>query len=102
MTTTADRASDHELRLQTELINAIVGMREDEAIQLAQRLIEGGVSAAEILDSSRRAMTVLGQRFESGEVFIPELIMGGEIMRGIARELEPHQGGHGRRRNGAE
>ena len=34
-------------------------------------------------------MTVLGDKFECEEVFIPELIMGGEIMKGIADELKP-------------
>jgi 5-methyltetrahydrofolate--homocysteine methyltransferase len=34
-------------------------------------------------------MTVLGDKFECEEVFIPELIMGGEIMKGIAGELKP-------------
>jgi 5-methyltetrahydrofolate--homocysteine methyltransferase len=32
---------------------------------------------------------VLGDKFECEEVFIPELIMGGEIMKGIAEELKP-------------
>jgi methanogenic corrinoid protein MtbC1 len=31
----------------------------------------------------------LGERFAREEVFIPELIMGGEIMKGIAAELKP-------------
>ena len=34
-------------------------------------------------------MTILGDRFACEEVFIPELIMGGEIMKGIAAELKP-------------
>ncbi len=37
-------------------------------------------------------MTELGDRFAREEAFIPELIMGGEIMKGIAALLKPHLG----------
>jgi 5-methyltetrahydrofolate--homocysteine methyltransferase len=35
-------------------------------------------------------MDVIGQRFASGEAFIPELIMAGEIMKGITAKVKPH------------
>ena len=43
-----------------------------------------------MLEQAKDAMTELGRRFEAEEAFIPELIMGGEIMKNIAEELKPH------------
>ena len=52
-------------------------------------MLDAGADPAEVLEEAKAAMTVLGDKFECEEVFIPELIMGGEIMKGIAEELKP-------------
>jgi methanogenic corrinoid protein MtbC1 len=71
------------------LVDAIVNMREDEAVALVHTSLGQGAAPGEVLDASRAAMTELGRRFERGEAFIPELVMGGEIMRAIAGEAQP-------------
>ena len=76
--------------MSQELTDAIVEMREDEAMALVRSMLEGGADPAEVLGQARDAMTELGRRFECEEAFIPELIMGGEIMKNIAEELKPH------------
>ena len=75
--------------MSTELTDAIVGMREDEAMRLVAAMLDAGADPADVLEEAKAAMTVLGDKFECEEVFIPELIMGGEIMKGIADELKP-------------
>jgi len=81
--------------MSQELTDAIVGMREDEAMALVKSMLESGADPTEVLDQARDAMTELGRRFECEEAFIPELIMGGEIMKNIAQELKPHLKGGG-------
>ena len=76
--------------MSQELTDAIVGIREDEAMALVKSMLEGGTDPTEVLAQARDAMTELGRRFECEEAFIPELIMGGEIMKNIAAELKPH------------
>jgi methanogenic corrinoid protein MtbC1 len=76
--------------MSQELTDAIVGIREDEAMALVKSMLEGGTDPNEVLAQARDAMTELGRRFECEEAFIPELIMGGEIMKNIAAELKPH------------
>jgi len=76
--------------MSQELTDAIVGIREDEAMALVKSMLEGGTDPTEVLAQARDAMTELGRRFECEEAFIPELIMGGEIMKSIAAELKPH------------
>ncbi len=75
--------------MSKELTDAIVGMREDEAMRLVAAMLDAGADPADVLEEAKGAMTVLGDKFECEEVFIPELIMGGEIMKGIAGELKP-------------
>ncbi len=81
--------------MSQELTDAIVGIREDEAMALVRSMLEGGTDPTEVLAQARDAMTELGRRFECEEAFIPELIMGGEIMKNIAAELKPHLKGGG-------
>lgn len=73
-----------------ELTNAVVDLREDDALALVDRLLEGGADPVGILADCKRAMDVIGERFACGEAFIPELIMAGEIMQAIAGKLKPH------------
>jgi len=75
--------------MSTELTDAIVGMREDEALAIVRRMLDAGADPAAVLDQAKDAMGVLGQRFECGDAFIPELIMGGEIMKDISAEVKP-------------
>ena len=39
------------------------------------------------------AMQVIGRRYADGEAFIPELIMGGEIMKAVSQEVLPEGSG---------
>jgi methanogenic corrinoid protein MtbC1 len=76
--------------MSTGLTDAILAMDEDGALEIVKDRLDGGEAPEAVLDDARSAMTTLGERFACEEVFIPELIMGGEIMKGIAAELKPH------------
>jgi len=73
-----------------ELTQAVVDMREDDALAIVDRLLAEGADPVGILDDCKRAMDVIGERFACGEAFIPELIMAGEIMQAISGKLKPH------------
>lgn len=81
--------------MSKELIEAITEMREEDAVAITQKLLDGGASPADVLDACREAMGIIGMRFETGESFIPELILAGEILAQISAILKPHlqQGG---------
>ncbi len=76
--------------MSEQLINAIADMDEEGALALTQELLAAGTAPAAILDACRTAMGVVGQRFEAGEYFIPELILAGEMLKGISAEVKPH------------
>ncbi|HTX69957.1 MAG TPA: cobalamin-dependent protein [Thermoleophilia bacterium] len=73
-----------------ELTQAIVDLREDDALALVDRQLADGADPVVILADCKAAMDVIGERFANGEAFIPELIMAGEIMTGISGKLKPH------------
>jgi methanogenic corrinoid protein MtbC1 len=72
-----------------ELIDAITEMNEEDAVAIAERLLDGGASPVEVLDDCKAAMEVVGKRFEAGDCFIPELIFAGDILSQIADRVKP-------------
>jgi 5-methyltetrahydrofolate--homocysteine methyltransferase len=71
------------------LIQAMVEMREAEALQTARRLLAEGAPPLQILKGGSTAMEAIGRRFETGEYYLPHLIMAGEMMKQISALLAP-------------
>jgi 5-methyltetrahydrofolate--homocysteine methyltransferase len=72
-----------------ELVNAITDMREEDALKITNQLLEAGASPVVILEDCRQAMEVIGKRFETGDCFIPELILAGEMLSQISAVIKP-------------
>lgn len=75
------------------LINAITEMREEDALKITDDLISRKTDPLEILDSCRRAMEIIGERFEAGDCFVPELILAGEMLKQITEKIKPMMAG---------
>jgi methanogenic corrinoid protein MtbC1 len=71
------------------LIEAITDMREEDAVRMAKEMLDKGTNPLEVLESCREAMTIIGQRFEAGDCFVPELILAGEVLRQISDVVKP-------------
>lgn len=71
------------------LANVIADMREEEALKLVDEMLEGGAEPMAILDSAREAMGIVGQRYEEGTYFLPELMLAGEMLSQITEVLKP-------------
>lgn len=76
--------------MSQELINAITDMREEDAVKIATELLNKGTDPLVILEDCRVAMETIGKRFETGESFIPELILAGEMLTQISAVVKPH------------
>jgi 5-methyltetrahydrofolate--homocysteine methyltransferase len=75
------------------LIDAITEMQEEDALAITNQLLDGGAAPMDVLDSCKGAMDIIGERFENGEAFIPELILAGEMMTAITAVIKPHLAG---------
>ena len=79
--------------MSDELVDAIADMHDEEAIELARRLLDGGTPPEEVLEDCRKAMAIVGKLFEEEEYFIPELILAGETLRAISEIVKPRMAG---------
>jgi len=71
------------------LIEFIADMKEEEALALASEMLGSGYDPLTLLDHCRKAMEIVGQRFEAGEYFLPELMLAGEMLTQIGNEAKP-------------
>lgn len=76
--------------MQEELFNKIVDMDEEGSVKLAKEYLDGGGDPQKLLETCRNAMAVIGDKFEKGEYFLSELILGGEIFTSIMEFTLPH------------
>ncbi len=67
----------------------MVEMKEQEALETAKELISSGEDPLNILNACSEAMETVGKRFETGEYFLPHLILAGEMLRQISEMLKP-------------
>jgi methanogenic corrinoid protein MtbC1 len=72
-----------------KLVEAMANMKEKEALALVDELLAQGEDPQKILDLSSQAMQVVGERYQEGTYFLPELIMAGEMLRKIGEVLKP-------------
>ncbi len=75
--------------MNDKLVHLMADLKEKETIALVKELVKDGTDPTEILDATRAAMELVGKRFEKEEYFIPDLVMAGEIMKGISEIVKP-------------
>lgn len=71
------------------LAEALAVCNEATAMEILKQKLDEGTPAVELLNECNRGMVQLGNRFNSGECFLPDLMFGGMIMKNIMAELGP-------------
>ncbi|MDN5326726.1 MAG: hypothetical protein PWP41_1422 [Moorella sp. (in: firmicutes)] len=79
--------------LADTLSKAMAELEEEQVLEQVKERLGGGVAPLEIVKTLQEGMVEVGNRFQSGEYFLSELIMAGEIMKGAMDILEPHLSG---------
>lgn len=75
--------------MKEQLVNAIADMKEDEALKLAQDMLDAGEDPQTVLDAGKEAMSIVGDRYDCGEYFLPELIIAGDMLKAIGELVKP-------------
>lgn len=75
--------------MKEQLVRAIADMKEEEALKLAQEMLEAGEDPQRVLDAAREAMGIVGDRYECGDYFLPELIIAGDMLKAIGDMAKP-------------
>jgi 5-methyltetrahydrofolate--homocysteine methyltransferase len=69
---------------------AIVDLNLEQALNATREALEAGVSPYDVMEAMRGASNTVGQKFESCEYFISELVIAGTIMKAASDLLKPH------------
>jgi methanogenic corrinoid protein MtbC1 len=73
--------------MSAELARAISDLEEAEALKLVQGQLDAGIDPMAILASCQEGMMLVGKRYETGEYFISDLMMAGEIFKTVTIPL---------------
>ncbi|MDR1963386.1 MAG: cobalamin-dependent protein [Planctomycetaceae bacterium] len=74
----------------TDLTEALSSCDDSLTMQLIRERLSAGVPATEIVAECNIGMTQLGERFDQGEAFIPDLMFAGMIMKKGMEILQPY------------
>jgi 5-methyltetrahydrofolate--homocysteine methyltransferase len=75
--------------LTASLCQAILDFDSDETLRLSLARLDAGEAPALIIDDCRAAMKIVGDRYATGEYFLAELILAGEIFKRVVELLRP-------------
>ncbi len=74
-----------------EMTEAIVDLDEDKAIELAKKAIKEKLNLLKVIEQGFAAgIRKVGELWEEGEYFLPELMLGAQIMQNCLDILIPH------------
>ena len=75
--------------MNDKLIKAFTEMEEQEVLRITNEMLDSSADPMQVVDACRNALEVVGKKFETGEMFLPELIMAGEMMDQISALVKP-------------
>jgi methylmalonyl-CoA mutase cobalamin-binding domain/chain len=77
---------EHLERIQQSIING----DDHESVQATADALTAGVTAQSILDNGlMKGADIMGQRFQAGEFFLPELMLAGRALKAAMAVVEP-------------
>lgn len=76
------------------VFDAIVAGKADDAAAATRKAVDAGMAPQDIInDSMIAAMGEVGQRFQDGKAFVPQLLMAGRAMKAALELLKPMMAG---------
>lgn len=77
-----------------EIFDAILQGNADKAAEATQKAVDAGMAPQDIINSQMiRAMGEVGQHFQDGKAFVPQLLMAGRAMKAALVLLKPLMAG---------
>ena len=72
-----------------DLASVLGDLKKQETIEITQEWLAGGEDPMALLNDARRGIEIVGQRYASGEYFLPDLVYSGEILRQVTEMVTP-------------
>jgi 5-methyltetrahydrofolate--homocysteine methyltransferase len=85
----------------TDLITALTEFNADKSTEEVVRLLDAGVDPFEIIENGlMQAMDIVGNRFEEGSFFLPELLLAAKAVEACSALIRPLLGAEQQRARG--
>lgn len=75
--------------MSQRLIDAIIALDEDRSLNEVRKCLQDGDDPVLLIEDCRRGLYVVGERFDQGDYFLSELVVGAEIFKQTAEVLAP-------------
>lgn len=75
--------------MKERLVQAFVDMEEEETARIAKEMLAAGAEPMAVLEACKEALEIVGKRFECEEMFLPELMLAGEMMEALSGLVKP-------------
>ena len=73
-----------------DLKASVIDMEVEKTAELTQKALDDGLGAEEILDKALiPAMDIVGEQYERGEKYVPEMLLSAQAMKGAMKLLRP-------------
>lgn len=76
--------------MEDELQIAMADLDEEKTLMLVEERIRAGCTSLEIIESCRRGVEIVGEKYSDSYYFLSDLIMAEEILKEVMQILEPH------------
>ena len=76
-----------------QIRDALINLDIDACVEACRLALSDGISPLQVIEGMSNGMTVIGEKFQSKEYFLSELIMAGEVMREGMEVVKPHLAG---------
>ena len=71
------------------LSELILNLKRDAVLEIVERRLGAAEDPLRVLDDCRRGMTLVGEHFQAGDIFLAELLLSAEIFKEVAAVIEP-------------
>ncbi len=78
--------------MSEDFIEVLADLEEEKAIEMAKDRLNSGEDPLKVMKDIREAMSIVGERFDEGQYFVPDLVFAGDILEkitGIVKEKMP-------------
>lgn len=83
-------ATNQEITLFTLLCRAVAGMDEEGAVRAAQEVLDAGIDPFRAIhEGLSKGMEIVGHKYETGEYFIPQLLICSDAVYAAMDVLKP-------------
>jgi methylmalonyl-CoA mutase cobalamin-binding domain/chain len=81
---------NERVRFFDKMTEALIGFKVEDLKKIVLEAIHIGIRADEIIEVLSKGMTIIGDKYQTGEYFVTELIIAGETMKETLKVLEPY------------